>query len=121
MRALVTGGLGFVGRHLVAHLQACGDDVVTLDHRGDVAVDITDAPAVRSAVADVAPDAVYHLAGWADVGASWRDPLRVLRVNAEGTLNVLEGCRATNPSPPVTSARITVPHLSMQAAAPWGA
>ncbi|MFP5256739.1 MAG: GDP-mannose 4,6-dehydratase [Acidimicrobiia bacterium] len=94
MRALVTGGLGFVGRHLVAHLQACGDDVVTLDHRGDVAVDITDAPAVRSAVADVAPDAVYHLAGWADVGASWRDPLRVLRVNAEGTLNVLEGCRA---------------------------
>lgn len=93
-RALVTGGLGFVGRHLVAHLRSCGDEVVTLDHRGDVAVDITDPPAVRAAVGDVAPEAVYHLAGWADVGASWGDPLGVLRVNAEGTLNVLEACRA---------------------------
>jgi GDP-4-dehydro-6-deoxy-D-mannose reductase len=37
---------------------------------------------------------VYHLAGWADVGGSWRDPLTVLRVNGEGTLNVLEACRA---------------------------
>jgi GDP-4-dehydro-6-deoxy-D-mannose reductase len=37
---------------------------------------------------------VYHLAGWADVAASWDDPLAVLRVNAEGTLNVLAACRA---------------------------
>ena len=45
MRALVTGGLGFVGRHLVAHLEAQGDDVVTVDRHGDPPVDITDAAA----------------------------------------------------------------------------
>lgn len=94
MRAVVTGGLGFVGQHLVRHLRACGDDVTTLDHQGDHAVDITDGPAVAAAVAEAAPEAVYHLAGWADVGASWRDPVAVLRVNAEGTLHVLRACTA---------------------------
>ena len=94
MRAVVTGGLGFVGRHLVRHLREAGDEVTTLDHHGDHAVDITDGPAVAAALADVRPDAVYHLAGWADVGASWRDPVAVLRVNAEGTLHVLRACTA---------------------------
>lgn len=92
MRAVVTGGLGFVGRHLVRHLREAGDEVVTLDRQGDHAVDITDGPAVSAALAETAPDAVYHLAGWADVGASWRDPVAVLRVNAEGTLHVLRAC-----------------------------
>ncbi len=94
MRAVVTGGLGFVGRHLVEHLRAAGDEVTTLDHKGDHAVDITDGPAVAAALAGAAPDAVYHLAGWADVGASWTDPVGVLRVNAEGTLHVLRACTA---------------------------
>lgn len=94
MRALVTGGHGFVGRHLVAHLEACGDDVTTVDHAGDDPVDIADGGAVERAVKAAAPDAVYHLAGWADVGASWSDPVGVLRVNAEGTLNVLRACEA---------------------------
>ncbi len=94
MRALVTGAHGFVGRHLVAHLEACGDEVSTVDHTGDDPVDITDGGAVERAVKSAAPDAVYHLAGWADVGASWSDPVGVLRVNAEGTLNVLRACEA---------------------------
>jgi GDP-4-dehydro-6-deoxy-D-mannose reductase len=92
MRAVVTGGLGFVGRHLVQHLRESGDEVTTLDHHGERPVDITDGPAVAAALAAIAPEAVYHLAGWADVGASWRDPVEVLRVNAEGTLHVLRGC-----------------------------
>lgn len=96
MRAVVTGGLGFVGRHLVAHLRAAGDQVTTLDHHGDHAVDILDASGVASAIAEASPDAVYHLAGWADVGASWSDPVGVLRVNAEGTLNVLRACEAAS-------------------------
>lgn len=94
MRAVVTGGLGFVGQHLVRHLRDAGDDVTTLDHRGDRAVDITDGPAVAAVLTEVAPEAVYHLAGWADVGASWADPVTVLRVNAEGTLHVLRACTA---------------------------
>lgn len=94
MRALITGGLGFVGRHLGDHLTACGDEVVALDRHGDPAIDILDAEGTAAVIAETSPDAVYHLAGWADVGGSWRDPRAVLRVNAEGTLNVLEGCRA---------------------------
>lgn len=94
MRAVVTGGHGFVGAHLVAHLEASGDDVDTVDHHGPRPVDITDARAVADAISRARPDAVYHLAGWADVGGSWSDPMAVLRVNAEGTLNVLEACRA---------------------------
>jgi GDP-4-dehydro-6-deoxy-D-mannose reductase len=94
MRAVVTGGLGFVGRHLVEHLRAAGDEVTTLDHHGDHAVDITDGPAVAAALAAARPEALYHLAGWADVGASWGDPVAVLRVNAEGTLHVLRACTA---------------------------
>lgn len=96
MRAVVTGGLGFVGRHLVAHLRACGDEVTTLDHHGDHAVDILDVHAVRAAIASAAPEAVYHLAGWADVSASWGDPVGYLRVNAEGTLNVMLACEAAS-------------------------
>lgn len=92
MRALVTGAHGFVGRHLVEHLEANGDDVTILDHHGDHPVDITDASAVAAAVAAARPEAVYHLAGWADVGASWKDPVAVFRVNAEGTLHVLRAC-----------------------------
>lgn len=83
-----------MGRHLVRHLREAGDDVTTLDHHGDDAVDIMDGPAVAAVLAAVAPDAVYHLAGWADVGASWADPVAVLRVNAEGTLHVLRACTA---------------------------
>jgi GDP-4-dehydro-6-deoxy-D-mannose reductase len=92
MRAVVTGGLGFVGQHLVRHLESCGDEVTTLDRSGPEPIDITDGPAVQAALERRRPEAVYHLAGWADVGASWKDPIGVLRVNAEGTLNVLRAC-----------------------------
>lgn len=94
MRALVTGGLGFVGRHLVDHLEASGDTVTILDRHHGNGIDITDPASVTDAVAAARPDCVYHLAGWADVGGSWAAPREVLRVNAEGTLNVLEACRA---------------------------
>ncbi len=88
MKALVTGAHGFVGRHLTDHLTDCGDDVVGVD-RHDDGVDITDAAAVHQLLEEVRPDVVYHLAGWADVGGSWRAPVEAFRVNAEGTLNVL--------------------------------
>jgi GDP-4-dehydro-6-deoxy-D-mannose reductase len=92
MRALVTGGRGFVGRHLVEHLTSCGDSVTVLDH-ADGGGDITDAASALAAVTEASPEVVYHLAGWADVGASWRDPQGALVLNAIGTLNVLEASR----------------------------
>ena len=39
------------------------------------------------------PEVVYHLAGWSDVGGSWKAPEETFRANAEGTLNVLLACR----------------------------
>lgn len=91
MRALVTGVSGFVGRHLVAHLESMGDEVEGCD-REDGSVDIGDLDSVRSVVDRARPEVVYHLAGWSDVGGSWRAPVDVFRANAEGTLNVLLVC-----------------------------
>ncbi|MCB0978806.1 MAG: GDP-mannose 4,6-dehydratase [Acidimicrobiales bacterium] len=91
-KALVTGASGFVGLHLVAHLEACGDEVIGVDRVSD-GIDITDAAAVAAVFAKVKPDVVYHLAGWADVGGSWKAPVEAFRVNAEGTLNVLGAAR----------------------------
>src|SRR5690242_2854975 len=98
MRALVTGGDGFVGRHLTEHLRASGDEVTSIDRHGPHGVDIMDGRAIDAAVADARPEAVYHLAGWSDVASSWDDPLATLRLNAEGTLHVLEACRAAGVS-----------------------
>jgi GDP-4-dehydro-6-deoxy-D-mannose reductase len=89
VRALITGSAGFVGRHLSAHLHACGDEVIALDRHGADAVDITDAEAVRAAVSTARPQVVFHLAAVSHVGASWDAPRQVFRVNAEGTLHVL--------------------------------
>lgn len=89
MRVFVTGGKGFVGTWLVAHLQACGDQVVAVDRE----VDVTDGRAVMAALEEWAPEAVYHLAAHAHVGRSWEDPEAVLRVNTLGTLHLLEAAR----------------------------
>ena len=91
MRALVTGALGFVGRHLVAHLTEAGDTIVPFEHDG-AAVDVVDAAAVGDALTAARPDVVYHLAASTHIGASWDAPAAVFRVNAEGTLNVLRAC-----------------------------
>jgi GDP-4-dehydro-6-deoxy-D-mannose reductase len=88
VRAFVTGASGFVGRWLVAHLQVSGDEVLAPE------VEITDADAVRAAIAGAAPDTVYHLAAVANVGESWGDPRQTFAVNATGTLHVLEAARA---------------------------
>jgi GDP-4-dehydro-6-deoxy-D-mannose reductase len=92
MRALVTGAGGFVGPVLVEHLEACGDDVTGVDHH--TGPDLLDRPGWHRLLGDLVPDAVYHLGGWSDVGASWQEPVRTFRVNAEGTLHVLEAARA---------------------------
>jgi GDP-4-dehydro-6-deoxy-D-mannose reductase len=86
--ALVTGATGFVGPHLVEHLEGSGDTVAP-----DREIDVRDPAAVRSWIGDSKPDVVYHLAGWADVGASWNQPEEVFDINATGTLHVLRAAR----------------------------
>jgi GDP-4-dehydro-6-deoxy-D-mannose reductase len=92
MKVAVTGARGFVGPHLVAHLEACGDDVLSLDRHGPEPFDVTDADAVRTRLHDAHPEVVYHLAALSHVGESWQNPSSSFRVNAEGTLNVLHTC-----------------------------
>jgi len=90
VRALITGGKGFVGQWLAAHLKDHGDEVAVIDLETDVA----DGAAVRRVMHDVAPDAVYHLAAMTHVGESWEYPSQVLRVNVLGTAEILAAARA---------------------------
>jgi GDP-4-dehydro-6-deoxy-D-mannose reductase len=95
MKALVIGASGFVGRHLVAHLESSGDEAVASD-RASGGPDICDADAMIDHVADVRPDVVYHLAGQSDVARSWVDIETTFRTNVQGLLNVLAACRSAD-------------------------
>ena len=97
MRALITGGKGFVGHWLAAHLKDCGDEVAVID----IETDVADGEAVRRVMSDVAPEAVYHLAAMTHVGESWENPSLVLRVNVLGTAEVLAAARSLASSPRV--------------------
>ena len=100
--AIVTGGAGFIGSHVVDALLADGYAVTVVDDLSSGSaervpsgadlreVDIVDEPALRAVFTDVAPEAVYHLAAQASVVASVQDPGRDSDVNVRGTLNVLE-------------------------------
>lgn len=90
MRALVTGSLGFAGTHLCAHLRERGDEVIGLD-RSDG--DLTEPETAHRLFAAHRPEVVYHLAGAANVGESWRDPVGTWESNATATLYLLEAAR----------------------------
>ncbi|HIL45694.1 MAG TPA: NAD-dependent epimerase/dehydratase family protein, partial [Acidimicrobiia bacterium] len=92
VKALVTGAAGFVGHYLLAHLADFGDEPVGTD-RATGGPDLLDSAALTALFAAERPEVVYHLAGQADVGRSWQEPLATFRANAEGTLNVLAAAR----------------------------
>jgi len=96
VRAFVTGGGGFVGRHLAEHLRQAGDNVTSVD----LDVDVADSEAIAAAVVGARPDAIYHLAALSHVGDSWQSPTEVLRVNVLGTAEVLAAARRL-PEPPL--------------------
>jgi UDP-glucose 4-epimerase len=100
---LVTGAAGFIGSHLVDRLLAAGHEVVGIDDmstgghwREDIdfhRLDVTD-PALVALAAERRPEVICHLAAQVSVRASVRGPLHDGRVNALGTVNVLEAACA---------------------------
>lgn len=105
-KAIVTGGAGFIGSHLVDALLSEGRQVTVIDDlsagkRERIAaearllqIDIVNRDDVLQAFSETSPDAVFHLAAQASVTVSVKDPLRDLQVNVAGTLNVLDGAIA---------------------------
>lgn len=119
-RAVVFGGAGFIGSNLSKNLLDDGYHVVVFDslaRRGSecniawlqklygvsrlefIRDDIRDAGAVHAAVRHA--DEIYHLAAQVAVTTSVEDPRTDFKVNAAGTLNVLEAVRQTGRRPPM--------------------
>jgi len=110
MKALVTGGAGFIGSNLVDALLARGDEVTVVDdlstgRRENLAgalaagatlaeADIRDRSAIEEVAAEAKPEVVFHLAAQIDVRKSVADPAFDASINVGGTANVLEAARA---------------------------
>jgi UDP-glucose 4-epimerase len=99
MRAVVTGGAGFIGSNLVDALVARGDEVVVVDDlssgkRGFVNPQATFLEAdIRDGIDAAGAAVVFHLAAQADVQTSVRRPDHDAAVNVVGTVKVLEAAR----------------------------
>lgn len=101
-RAIVTGGAGFIGSHLVDALLEGGSEVTVIDDLSSgkaervnpkarlVELDIVDRPRLEALIKEVAPGAIYHLAAQSSVVASVENPARDCEVNVLGTLNVVD-------------------------------
>jgi UDP-glucose 4-epimerase len=109
LKALVTGGAGFIGSNLVDALLARGDEVVVLDNlatgrrsnlddaisRGArlVVEDVRDGDLVRTLLEKEKPEVAFHLAAQMDVRVSAARPVYDAEVNVIGTINMLEAAR----------------------------
>lgn len=130
MRALVTGGAGFIGSMVADGMLAEGWHVTALDSfdgyydpaqkRRNVAraladpryrlveADVRDRAAVAAAFDAAAPEVVVHLAARAGVTPSVADPLAYVTTNEVGTLHVLEECRRCRGTPLVLASTSSV-------------
>jgi len=110
MRALVTGGAGFIGSNLTDALLARGDEAIIVDDLSTgrrenieqalangatlIEADIRDRAAIEEIAGRERPEVIFHLAAQIDVRKSIADPAFDASINVGGTANVLEAARA---------------------------
>lgn len=104
MRALVTGGAGFIGSHIVDELVSAGARVAVLDDLSTGSFENlnpgvnfyragVEGPELVELIERERPEVVFHQAAQVDVQRSLREPLADAKVNVSGTINLLEACR----------------------------
>lgn len=112
-RALITGITGQDGSFLAELLLSKGYEVfgvvrpsstspypyfVTLKEQGRLKnIDMLDKAAIAALITEVKPDEIYNLAGQSSVGASWKDPLATLEINAAFVLSLLQAVNTIDP------------------------
>src|SRR5262245_23301499 len=108
IKAVVTGGAGFIGSHTVDKLLSLGHKVAVIDnfstgrpdnlkhHQGNASLELigADVNDPKTAAAYKGADWVIHLAALADIVPSIERPVDYYKSNAQGTLSVLENARA---------------------------
>lgn len=117
MRAVVTGGAGFIGSHLTERLVGEGREVLVIDdlssgkdrvgflERAGARLEVADVrrPDTAGLVREFEPDEVYHLAAQKDVRHSVADPALDAEVNVIGTIRLLEAARQVGATVVTTS------------------
>jgi len=98
-KIIVTGGSGFLGRHLLRALSGAGFQVQNIDLRPNPEfpteiADVRDQAAMKRLLIDA--DAVFHLASLIEAGESVKEPQKYFDYNVLGTLSVLEAMRENN-------------------------
>lgn len=98
----VTGGTGFVGRHLVQELTRLGANVTGLFRNPPAQKEINfvkgsldDFQVIKKALEDYQIDTVFHMAAIAILVEANHNPIAAFETNIRGTWNVLEACRQT--------------------------
>jgi GDP-4-dehydro-6-deoxy-D-mannose reductase len=111
VRAFITGIGGFVGRHLLQHLETHGDEVCGLGRAADCQdmpasvrvflTDLSDRPAVERVVREAQPEAIYHLAAQSSPAESLADPWATIGNNLLGQINLFEALLSSGIHPRV--------------------
>jgi GDP-4-dehydro-6-deoxy-D-mannose reductase len=110
LRILITGSLGFVGKHLIKHLSLKNNcEILGLDIKLEnfeaensfkesdklkvIEIDLRDKEKVLNVVREFKPDQIYHLAAQSSVSYSWENPIETIEINVFGGINLLDAVK----------------------------